>query len=512
MTGVTTEPLDPAVTPAGSPAAPPAPGEAGATAYDGVWAPGRRRLTAALVLTITLVAFESLAIATVMPVVADDLGGLGLYGWVFSGFFLGSLLGIVLAGRAADRRGTRLPFATGLVLFSVGLVVGGAAQSMPMLVAGRVAQGLGAGVIPAVAYTTVARSYPPDLRPRVFAVFSSAWVVPGLIGPAAASAIAGWSSWRVVFLALLPLVGLAALLALPVLSDRVTGEAHRSGEPAEPPAERGQPGDGPLGARTGAGDPPGDDRRRDALVLVGGVAMVLAGLGAHQLWLAVALVVAGSVPAVWAFVRLVPEGTLALHPGLPAAVATRGVLTFAFFGTDAYVSLSVTEAHDAPTWVAGLALTGATLSWTTGAWVQQRVVVRRGPRWLVRRGFAVIAVGVAGMIVGLGPVPVGVIVAAWTVAGLGMGLSYAPISVTVLGTAAPGQEGRASASLQLTDVLGVSLGTGLVGVFVAVGEGRGWATSSSLTLGFLVTLAVAVGGMVAAGRLPRRLPGAGAPA
>ena len=337
------------------------------TGYDGVWAPGRRRLTAALVLTITLVAFESLAIATVMPVVADDLGGLGLYGWVFSGFFLGSLLGIVLAGRAADRRGTRLPFAAGLVLFSLGLVVGGAAQSMPMLVAGRVAQGLGAGVIPAVAYTTVARSYPPDLRPRVFAVFSSAWVVPGLVGPAAASAIAGWSSWRVVFLALLPLVGLAALLALPVLSDRVAGEA-------------GEAGDGPSGV---AGDAPADDRRRDAVVLVAGVAMVLAGLGAHQLWLAVTLVVAGAAPAAWAFVRLVPEGTLALHPGLPAAVATRGVLTFAFFGTDAFVSLAVTEAHDAPTWVAGLALTGATLSWTTGAWVQQRVVVHRGPRWLV---------------------------------------------------------------------------------------------------------------------------------
>jgi MFS family permease len=489
MTGVTTEPLDPAVaTPDATPAppVPPVTGEAAAgAAGDGVWAPGRRRLTAALVLTITLVAFESLAIATVMPVVADDLGGLGLYGWVFSGFFLGSLLGIVLAGRAADRRGTRLPFAAGLALFSVGLVVGGAAQSMGMLVAGRVAQGLGAGVIPAVAYTTVARSYPPDLRPRVFAVFSSAWVVPGLVGPAAASAIAGWSSWRVVFLALLPLVGLAALLALPVLSDRVTGD------------------DGAAAGRD-------DDRRRDAVVLVAGVAMVLAGLGAHQLWQAAALVVVGAVPAAWAFVRLVPEGTLALHPGLPAAVATRGVLTFAFFGTDAYVSLSVTEAHGAPTWIAGLALTGATLAWTTGAWVQQRVVVRRGPRWLVRRGFAVIAVGVAGMIVGLGPVPVGVIVAAWTVAGLGMGLSYAPISVTVLGTAAPGQEGRASASLQLTDVLGVSMGTGLVGVFVAVGEGRGWATSSSLTLGFLLTLAVAVGGVAAAGRLPRRLPGAGA--
>jgi MFS family permease len=486
MPDVTAEPL---VAPeAGSPD--PAAGPAG----DGVWAPGRRQLTAALVLTITLVAFESLAIATVMPVVADDLGGLGLYGWVFSGFFLGSLLGIVLAGRAADRRGTRLPFAAGLALFAVGLVVGGAAHSMPMLVAGRVAQGMGAGVIPAVAYTTVGRSYPAAMRPRVFAVFSSAWVIPGVVGPAAASAIEGWTSWRVVFLALLPLVAVAAALALPVLSDR-------------------GPAPGGVGSDAGARDAvPHDDRRRDAFVLVAGAALVLGGLGAHQIWLAVLLVVAGALPAAWAFVRLVPAGTVALHPGLPAAVAVRGILTFAFFGTDAYVSLAVTDVHHQPTWVAGLALTGATLAWTAGAWVQQRLVVQRGPRWLVRRGFAVIAVGIALLSAALGPVPVAAVVAAWTVGGLGMGLSYAPISVTVLGTAAPGQEGRASASLQLTDVLGVALGTGLAGVFVALGEGRGWATGSSLTIAFAVTLAVALGGVVAAGRLPRRLPGTPVPA
>jgi MFS family permease len=461
-------------------------------AEGGVWAPGRRRLTAALVLTITLVAFESLAIATVMPVVSDDLGGLGLYGWVFSGFFLGSLLGIVLAGWAADRRGTRVPFAAGLALFAVGLVVGGTAPSMAVLVVGRVLQGAGAGVIPAVAYATVARSYPPDLRPRVFAVFSTAWVVPGLVGPAAASGIEHASSWRVVFLALLPLVALAAILALPVLSDR-----------------------GRAGAGNGAADadPDPDDRRRNAVVLVAGVALVLGGLGAHQVPLAVGLVVVGAIPAAWAFIRLVPMGTVRLRPGLPAAVAARGVLTFAFFGADAYVSLAVTDGHDASTWIAGLALTGATLAWTTGAWIQQRVVLRRGPRWLVQRGFAVIAVGIAVLALALRPgVPVAATVVAWTIAGFGMGLSYAPISVTVLGTAEPGQEGRASASLQLTDVLGVSLGTGLGGVFVALGDGRGWATSSSLTLAFAMTLAVAAAGVAAAGRLPRRLPGVEAPA
>ena len=78
-------------------------------ADDGVWAPARRRLTLGLVMTITLVAFEALAISTVMPVVKDDLGGLALYGWVFAGFFLGNLLGIVVAGQAADRRGTAFP-------------------------------------------------------------------------------------------------------------------------------------------------------------------------------------------------------------------------------------------------------------------------------------------------------------------------------------------------------------------------------------------------------------------
>lgn len=480
--------------------------DGGAPVDDGVWSPERRRLSAGLVLTVTLVAFESLAIATVMPVVADDLGGLGLYGWVFSGFFLGSLLGIVVAGEVSDRRGTRLPFVVGLALFTLGLVIGGAAPSMGVLVVGRVLQGLGAGVVPSVAYTTVGRSYPSELRPRVFAVFSTAWVVPGLLGPAAASAIEGWASWRAVFLALLPFVALAAVMALPVLSDTVPGAG--AGDAADPAATAGPGGpSGPGGPAAPAGRRPPADRWRTAVVLVAGVALVLGGLGAEPVPLAAALVVVGVPPAAWAFVRLVPPGTARLRAGFPAAVAARGILTFAFFGTDAYVSLAVTDARDQPTWVAGLALTAGTLAWTAGSWAQQKLVLSRGPRWLVRRGFACLAVGIVGMLVGLGSVPVTVIVAAWAVGGLGIGLSYAPISVTVLGSARVGEEGKASSSLQLTDVLGVSLGTGVAGVFVALGESRDWGTGASLTAAFLVPLAVAVGGVAAAGRLPRRLPG-----
>jgi MFS family permease len=483
----------PAPGPSGDPVAGPAGGDAvpAASGGDGVWSPGRRRLTAGLVLTVTLVAFESLAIATVMPVVADDLGGLGLYGWVFSGFFLGSLLGIVAAGQLADRRGTRMPLALGLALFSAGLVVGGLAPTMAVLVLGRVAQGMGAGVVPAVAYTAVGRAYPPALRPRVFAVFSSAWVIPGLAGPAAASAIEHALSWRFVFLALLPLVALAAAMALPAHADHAPG---RGPEPEpDPGPEPGAPADA---------EPRG--RMRWAVLLVAGVALVLAGLGAGNAVVAVALVAAGGPAAARAFLHLVPAGTARLRPGLPAAVAARGLLTFAFFGTDAFISLAVTDALGQPTWVAGLTLTLTTLAWTSGAWLQERVVTERGPRWLVRRGLALLAVAVAATIAGLSLGPA-VVVVAWSVGGLGIGLCYAAISVTVLGTAPTGEEGRASASLQLTDVLGVSLGTGVTGVFVAVGEAAGWATGTSLRFGFAVMLAVAIGGAWAAGRLPERL-------
>jgi MFS family permease len=351
---------------------------------------------------------------------------------------------------------------------------------MGMLVAARVAQGIGAGAIPAVAYTTVGRAYPKAVQPRLFAVFSTAWVVPGLIGPATASAIAHAASWRWVFLGLLPLVVVAAAIALPTLAV-ATPEA--------------------------TGDDTDDGRRRVLLagVLTVGAAAVLGGLTAGSLVPAAALLVLGTPVAAWAFVRLVPAGTARAAPGMPAAVAVRGVLTFAFFGTDAFVPLALTDVRDQPGWVAGLALTVATITWTSAAWVQQRVVHDLGPRRLVRVGFLTLAVGTVGALTCLGGLPVPAAILLWGAAGFGTGLSYAPLSVTVLATARPGQEGRASAGLQLTDVLGVSLGTGLTGVFIATGESLEWTTRTSLTLAFGVTTAVALVGSVLARRLPSRI-------
>ena len=352
-----------------------APVVAHAAHHDSLWAPHRRALTLGLVLNITIVASEALAVSTIMPIVAKDLGGIDLYGWVFSGFFLGNLLGIVVAGILIDRGGLGRPFTIGIGLFSIGLLIGGLAPSMAVLVLGRIIQGFGAGAIPAVGYVAIGRALPERLRPQMFAFLSTAWVIPGVVGPTIAGLVAENLHWRLVFLGLLPLIAIAFALTLPAI---------RAVKPAPEAAESEH--------RVAL-----DARRRLplAVVLVAGAGMVISGLS--NIGPAPLVLLAAGLPlGAWAFSRLTPPGTLRARPVLPAAILLRGFLTFAFFCSDAYVPLAVQAWRGYPAVVSGLVLTAATLSWTGGSWILAHQIERFGPLRFLRLGFVVLVVGVAG--------------------------------------------------------------------------------------------------------------------
>ncbi|HLV80029.1 MAG TPA: MFS transporter, partial [Chthonomonadaceae bacterium] len=190
---------------------------AGAPANESLFSPRHRALVFGLTLIVTFTAFEGLAVVTILPAVTRDLGGLSLYGWVFSAFLLSDLVGIVLSGAQADQHSPARPFAVGVLLFVTGLLIAGAAPSMPILVAGRVVQGLGAGANFSMAYVAIGRGLPDYVKPKMLAIMSSAWVIPGLIGPALAGWIADHLGWRWVFAGLAPLPLLAATMALPAL-------------------------------------------------------------------------------------------------------------------------------------------------------------------------------------------------------------------------------------------------------------------------------------------------------
>ena len=201
--------------------------------------------------------------------------------------------------------------------------------------------------------------------------------------------------------------------------------------------------------------------------------------------------------------RLLPAGTFSARRGLPSVILCRGLLTFTFFGADAYVTLTITTVrHHSPV-LAGTAITGATLAWTAGAWVQARLNSRLEARRLVGSGLVVITVGLAGMALVLLPgVPVYTGLAAWTVAGFGMGLAYAPISLLMLREAPDGRQGWASASLNLADVLGTALGIGAGGAAVASASAHGWPLAAGVGAAFAIA---AAGGLVLA-VASRRLP------
>jgi MFS family permease len=448
-----------------------------------LWAPERRALTTGLVLTTTFIAVEALAVLTIMPRVARDLGGLSLYGWVFSAFMLSSLVGAVAAGRDADRVGPARPYVLGVAVFAAGLAVSGLAPSMPVLVVGRCLQGLGAGAAPAIAYVAIGRSLPERVRPQMMAVLSTAWVIPALIGPLLSAEVTRAFGWRVVFLGLIPLVAVAGALSI--------GPLARIGRPEG------------AGARASGARAVDEHALRDALRTAVGGALVLEALASSTPALAAVLAALGLAIGVPALRRLLPVGTLAARRGLPATILSRGLLTFAFFGADAYVTLAFTTVLHHSTTTTGLFITLPTLTWTAGSWLQARLSERREGRGFIRAGLVLLLGGIAAMAISLRPgVSVAVAFVAWSAAGLGMGLAYAPTSLLTLREATADRTGWASASLNLADVLGTALGTGLGGGALVLASNQGWPLSTGVSLAFAIAATGGLAGLSVTRRLP----------
>jgi len=444
----------------------------------GLWSVERRPLTVGLVLTITLVAAEALAVSTAMPIVAADLGGLELYGLVFSAFLVGSLIGIVVAGSLIDRRGVVAPFLVGLTFFAVGLALGGSAVSMPMLIAARLIQGIGGGAIPPIAYVAIGRSLPENLRPQMFATLSTAWILPGIFGPAIAGVVAQELNWRLIFFGLLPVLAVSGWLAYRGL--------RRLGHEPSPKA---------AGGATGS-------RIRDGLIVGFGVAVLTAGLASENLAIEVLIGVLGLAITMWAFVRLVPQGTLRAERGYPTAVLLRGLLTFAFFSIDAYVALLLVEVRGWSAAAAGIALTAATVSWTAGSWTQARLSRRFEHEWFVRLGFPVVAVGIAGLgLILLPGVPAWLSVPIFALAGFGMGLAYAQFALIVLRDVPRDSQGTVTSGLTLSDSLGTALGTSVAAAFVSAAVRAGTGPAPGLAAAIVVGTAAAILGWLLSPRL-----------
>src|SRR5438067_1948404 len=182
---------------------------------------------------------------------------------------------------------------------------------------------------------------------------------PAFEGPALATIVADLVGWRWVFLGLVPVLPLATVLVLPALKQ--------------------------LAPSTTSGS--WDLHRLLAAVgVVIGSGMTLAGLQVQSIPIAIVLTLSGLVVGIFSLHRILPAGTLQAKAGMPAAIATMGFLSMAFFGGDAFLPLTLISIRGQNTIIAGIALTAATITWTTGSWLQAKLAPGQGRRLLVTAG------------------------------------------------------------------------------------------------------------------------------
>ena len=428
-------------------------------------APRYRWATVGMVSLIFLAAFEALAVTTIMPTVSADLDGRAWFSAAFSATLAASVVGMVAGGLWSDRTGPRLPLLASVAIFAGGLLLAGLAPGIELFVAARFLQGLGGGAMTVALYVVVARLYAPIDHPRIFGAFAAAWVVPSMVGPTIAGAVAEAVGWRWVFLGVVLLAVAATALLLPALHGMVDNP-----EPS-PVATRG--------------------RLVISVVVAGAVvALDLAGRASGAIGLAAAAVALAVV--VLAVRPLLPAGSLVVRRGLPAVIALRGAIAATFFATEIYLPYLLQDHYGVSVWLSGATLTVGALGWSAASEVQARLGARLDHLTAVRVGAALLVAGVAGELVTtvlqLTPVLLGV---AWVVAGAGMGLMYPRISALVLAASTEQEQGGNSAAMSISDAVGGATAISLAGlVFTTVGTASDLAPFVA-TLAFTTVLAVA---------------------
>lgn len=412
-----------------------------------MWRGELRPLTIGIVSLITLMAFEGIGSATAMPVVARELNALSAYTWSFNAFVVATLLGMVVGGSWSDSAGPRGPLVSGVVTFTVGAILAGAATTLGVLVIGRALQGLGAGVVIVGVYVLIARAYSESQRPRAFSILAASWVVPALIGPV----IAGWLSdnvnWRGVFWLVPVFVLPPCLLLFPR-----------------------------LGAYQG-GVPQSARRRLIAGVVATGALLALQDGVLRLSILGAVEAIIGLVVLVIAVRYLLPAGALRFKRGLPTSVMMRGLIAAAYFGAEVFVPLALIEIRGLSTTEAGLVLAAAALFWSLGSYLQARLPGDLDRSRAVRLGAAIVGASVLTLPLSLlEGLPPWLAIASWALGAFGMGLAIPSVSVQVMRLSPPEDQGVNSASIQIVDSVLSVVAVAVLGIVHAAAVASGGAT------------------------------------
>lgn len=418
---------------------------------DATGLPGRskRLIMAGVLLGLFLEATDQTIVATALPAIVSEFQGLGLIGWVTTGYLLASTALVPIYGRLSDRYGRRAIVLWSISVFLLGSVLCGLAGTMLQLVIFRVVQGVGAAGLASTAFAVPADLYPPAERAHATALIGMTFGLASVIGPFLGGVLTDALGWRWIFFVNLP-VGLLALGFILLKMPALAGGRRQ-----------------PL------------DWWGTALLLATVVPLLLAlslDKAIHP-WtsplvlglLTLTVVAGGALIRVErrAVAPIIPLGLFA-NRTFALAVAIASVLGAAFLATVLFLSLFLVNVVGTSASVAGTALVpftlGVMVSGMAGAAVAQRTG-RYKPVMLAGLGVLLVGFGLLAMM----SAAVSLWDVVWRVCLVGLGAgALAPLLQLAAQNAVPFAEvGAATASVQFFQQIGSMLGTTVASAVLA---------------------------------------------
>jgi EmrB/QacA subfamily drug resistance transporter len=430
----------------------------------------RRLITGACMMAIFMAAVEGTIVATAMPTIVAELGGFGLFSWVFTAYFLAQAVTTPIYGRLADLFGRRNVFFVGSCIFLIGSTACGLITAMLPLIAFRTLQGLGAGAIQSIATTIIGDIYAPAERARLQGWLSSVWGLAAVIGPVLGAFIVEHLHWAFVFWINLPIGVVAIAILATFLHERIHPRQHQI------------------------------DFVGSALLMLGVGAIMMVVVQAESLdrSVIVALLIAG----VLALIMLVVNERRSREPIVPFALLGNRIIAAGNLGGLAIGALLTCVVGFLPTYVQGAmgrspSTTGVVIAVLSVIWAVASIVAGR---LMVRTSYRLTgAIGALALISGstilialdesnsLTWVNVGA-----ALIGLGMGFCNTTFLVSVQASVGWGERGAATSSVLFMRTIGQALGAGIAGAILNFSLAR-TASAASETLNQLLAPSLRAG-------------------
>jgi len=397
-------------------------------------------------LSLFMAAVEVTVVATAMPTIVSQLGGLARYSWVFSAYMVASTTTIPLYGKLSDIYGRRPVFLTAMALFLAGSILSGQSHTMDQLIGFRALQGLGAGGLMPLSFIIIGDLFSFEQRARMQGLFSGVWGVASIFGPLLGGLLVDQLSWRWVFYVNLAPGALSAALMW--------------GGWREPAGWENRVR--PSIDYAGAG------------FLTAGVVLLLLGLFQVGTALGVALLVSSAM----LFAALIAVERRAADPVLPLPLFRDRLFTvatihglfagWAVFGSTSFVPLFVQSSLGKSPTVAGSALSPQMLAWVLASIIGGRLLLRFTYRRVVLVGMGFLTIGSLLMSFVGTETTLSTVMFDLAVMGIGMGLTVPAFTIAVQDRVERNRLGTATATLQFSRVIGGALGVSVMGLILSV--------------------------------------------